>query len=76
MDQLTRVAPLLDQDKGRIDAQLQKTPDNLRKLVRLGAYGSWVNYYICGLNFRVTDLEGRTAVFPWIKQEGGRCSEP
>jgi len=76
VDQLTRVAPLLDQDKGRIDAQLQKTPDNLRKLIRLGAYGSWVNYYICGLNFRVTDLQGRTAVFPWLKQEGGRCSEP
>jgi phospholipid/cholesterol/gamma-HCH transport system substrate-binding protein len=76
VDQLTRVAPLLDQDKGTLDAQLQKTPDNLRKLIRLGSYGSWVNYYVCGLNFRVTDLQGRTAVFPWIKQEGGRCSEP
>ncbi len=76
VDQLNRVAPLLVQDQDRIDAQLQKTPDNLRKLIRLGSYGSWVNYYICGLNFRATDLQGRTAVFPWIKQEGGRCSEP
>ena len=76
VDQLNRVAPLLVQDQGRLDAQLQKTPDNLRKLIRLGSYGSWVNYYICGLNFRATDLQGRTAVFPWIKQEGGRCSEP
>jgi phospholipid/cholesterol/gamma-HCH transport system substrate-binding protein len=24
----------------------------------------------------VTDLQGRTAVFPMIKQEGGRCGEP
>ena len=76
VDQLNRVAPLLVQDQARLDAQLQKTPDNLRKLIRLGSYGSWVNYYICGLNFRATDLQGRTAVFPWIKQEGGRCSEP
>ncbi|MFN8033110.1 MAG: MCE family protein [Mycobacterium sp.] len=76
VDQLNRLAPLLDQDKDRIDAQLQKTPENLRKLIRLGSYGSWVNYYICGLNFRVTDLEGRTAVFPWLIQEGGRCAEP
>ena len=29
-----------------------------------------------GSSFRVTDLQGRTAVFPWIKQETGRCAEP
>lgn len=76
VDQLNRVAPLLLQGKDRIDLQLQKTPENLRKLIRLGAYGSFVNYYICGLRFRVTDLQGRTALYPWIKQEGGRCTEP
>jgi phospholipid/cholesterol/gamma-HCH transport system substrate-binding protein len=76
VDQLNRVAPLLLAGKDRIDLQLQKTPENLRKLVRLGAYGSFIQYYICGLSVRVTDLQGRTAVFPWIKQEGGRCAEP
>ena len=76
VDQLSRLAPLLDQDKGRIDAALQRAPDNYRKLVRLGSYGSWLNLYLCELSFRVTDLQGRTAVFPWIKQEGGRCAEP
>jgi phospholipid/cholesterol/gamma-HCH transport system substrate-binding protein len=24
----------------------------------------------------VTDLQGRTAEFPWIRQDGGRCTEP
>ncbi len=76
VDQLNRVAPLLLAGKDRIDLQLQKTPENLRKLIRLGAYGSFIQYYICGLSVRVTDLQGRTAVFPWIKQEGGRCAEP
>jgi len=76
VNQLNRVAPLLLAGKDRIDLQLQKTPENLRKLVRLGAYGSFIQYYICGLSLRVTDLQGRTAAFPWIKQEGGRCSEP
>jgi phospholipid/cholesterol/gamma-HCH transport system substrate-binding protein len=42
----------------------------------LGAYGSFVNYYICGIQLRVTDLQGRTAVFPWFKQDEGRCAEP
>jgi phospholipid/cholesterol/gamma-HCH transport system substrate-binding protein len=76
VDQLNRVAPLLDKDKALLDIALQKAPDNYRKLVRLGAYGSWVNQYLCGLSFRVTDLQGRTAVFPWIKQDTGRCAEP
>jgi phospholipid/cholesterol/gamma-HCH transport system substrate-binding protein len=74
--QLKRLAPLLDLDKGRVDATLQKSPNNYRKLVRLGAYGAFLNYYICGISVRVSDLQGRSSQFPWVKQEGGRCSEP
>lgn len=78
VDQLTRLAPLLDNDdaRGRIDLALQKAPGNYRKLVRLGAYGSFINQYLCGMNIRVTDLQGRTAYFPWIMQNSGRCGEP
>ncbi|MBB2769642.1 MCE family protein [Mycolicibacterium monacense] len=76
IDQLNRVAPLLEKDKELLDISLQKAPGNYRKLVRLGAYGSWLNQYLCGLSVRVTDLQGRTAYFPWIKQDTGRCAEP
>jgi phospholipid/cholesterol/gamma-HCH transport system substrate-binding protein len=76
VNQLTRLAPLLDDDKARIDAALGRAPENYRKLIRLGAYGSFVNYYICALTVRVTDLQGRTAVFPLTKQKNGRCAEP
>lgn len=76
VDQLNRMAPLLDDHKATLDRGLQKAPANYRKLARLGSYGSWIMYYVCGLSVRVTDLQGRTAVFPWIKQEGGRCAEP
>jgi phospholipid/cholesterol/gamma-HCH transport system substrate-binding protein len=76
VDQLNRLAPLLSDNQIVLDRALQKAPDNYRKLARLGAYGSWIMYYICGLSIRVTDLQGRTAVFPMIKQEGGRCGEP
>lgn len=74
IDELNRVAPLLDDGKSRLDASLQKAPENYRKLQRLGSYGSFIMYYICGVTVRVTDLQGRTAVFPWIKQTNGRCS--
>ncbi|OBI79627.1 MCE family protein [Mycobacterium sp. E740] len=76
VDQLARAATNLDFQKDRVDTGLQKAPENYRKLVRTGSYGSFFNYYICELKWRVTDLQGRTAVFPWIKQETGRCAEP
>ena len=76
VDQLNRLAPLLEQGKPFLDDALQRAPHNYRKLARTGAYGSFVNYYICGLTFRVTDLQGRTAVYPWLRQTEGRCAEP
>jgi phospholipid/cholesterol/gamma-HCH transport system substrate-binding protein len=76
VDQLNRMAPQLDEDKGQIDVALQRAPANYRKLARVGSYGAFVNYYLCGITLRVTDLQGRTAVFPWIKQREGRCAEP
>jgi phospholipid/cholesterol/gamma-HCH transport system substrate-binding protein len=78
VDQLARVAPLLsnDTDLARMDLSLQKAPGNYRKLVRLGSYGSFINQYLCGMNVRVTDLQGRTAYYPWIMQNTGRCGEP
>ena len=76
VDQLNRLAPLLYNGKDGLEAGIKRMPGNYRKLVRLGAYGSFIQYYICGLSFRATDLQGRTVVFPWIKQETGRCTEP
>jgi phospholipid/cholesterol/gamma-HCH transport system substrate-binding protein len=75
VDQLSKLAPLLDKDKDALDAQIQRMPENYRKLARQGAYGSFIQFYLCGLNVRATDLQGRTVVFPWLKQEGGRCAE-
>jgi phospholipid/cholesterol/gamma-HCH transport system substrate-binding protein len=76
VDQVNRLAPLLDTGKGLLDAALQRAPENYRKLARVGGYGSFLNYYLCGVSVRVTDLQGRTAAFPWIKQKDGRCAEP
>jgi len=76
VDQLSRLAPALDLKKDRVDTMLGKLPEDYRKLARVGSYGSFLNYYVCSLTFRVTDMQGRTAVFPMVYQEGGRCAEP
>jgi phospholipid/cholesterol/gamma-HCH transport system substrate-binding protein len=76
VDQLGRLAPLLDDQKEFIDTGLVKAPENYRKLIRIGSYGSFVNYYLCSLAVRVSDLQNRTAVFPIFEQQQGRCQEP
>ncbi len=76
VDQLNRVAPNLQSGKGYLDGALQRAPGNYRKLARIGAYGSFVQYYICEISIRVTDLQGRASFFPFVKQENGRCAEP
>lgn len=73
IDELNRLVPLLNTDLGRTEATIQRLPEIYRKLARVGSYGAFFPYYICGITFRASDLEGRTVVFPWIKQETGRC---
>jgi phospholipid/cholesterol/gamma-HCH transport system substrate-binding protein len=76
VEQLSRLAPLLDEDKDLLSAKIQKLPLDYQKIARTGSYGSFFNYYLCGLQIRATDLQGRGVVFPWIKQDTGRCAEP
>lgn len=76
VDQVSRIAPLLDKDKNLIDISLKKLPNNYRKLTRLGAYGAWFPYYLCGLALRVSDLSYRTVEVGITHQITGRCAEP
>ncbi|WP_405181839.1 MCE family protein [Nocardia sp. NBC_01377] len=74
VDELSRLAPLLDQDKDLLDRALQRAPDNYRKLVRTGAYGNFVQYYICSIAVRVSGLDGEVVVLPVVEQTTGRCT--
>jgi phospholipid/cholesterol/gamma-HCH transport system substrate-binding protein len=75
IEQVSRLAPVLNSDNPTLDATLKRLPEIYRKLARVGSYGSFFPYYLCGITFRASDLEGRTVVFPWIKQETGRCAD-
>ncbi|MEZ0366872.1 MCE family protein [Mycobacterium sp. pUA109] len=73
--QVNRLVTNINADQSQLDVSLQKAPENYRKAIRLGAYGGFIQYYICGVAIRASDLQGRTVVFPWIKQEEGRCKD-
>lgn len=75
VDQVKRLAEILHADKDGFDATIQQLPRIYRKLARVGSYGAFFPYYICGIAFRASDLEGRTVQFPWIRQETGRCRD-
>jgi len=70
------LAPILDNDKDRLDTAIGKAPKNYRKLVRLGADGATIPYYLCMLEIRGTDLQGRTVKAPIFRSDAGRCTEP
>ncbi len=76
VDQLSRLAPIVDKDKNLLDVSLHKLPNDYRKLTRLGAYGAWFPYYLCGLALRVSDLQYRTVEVGIKHQITGRCAEP
>lgn len=74
--QLNRLAPILDNDKDRLEAAIEKAPQNYRKLVRLGVAGATIPYYLCQLELRGTDLQGRTVHANVFRSDAGRCTEP
>jgi phospholipid/cholesterol/gamma-HCH transport system substrate-binding protein len=76
VEQLDRMAPLLAKDPDLIDISLQKLPHNYKKLQRLGSYGAWFPYYLCGLELWVSDLQYRTVQVGVAHQTTGRCAEP
>jgi phospholipid/cholesterol/gamma-HCH transport system substrate-binding protein len=76
IDQLSRLAPILDNDKDRLETAIAKAPKNYRRLVRLGVAGATIPYYLCQLEIRGTDLQGKTVISPFFRSDAGRCTEP
>jgi phospholipid/cholesterol/gamma-HCH transport system substrate-binding protein len=55
---LNSVAGSLQADRAVLDGSLKKLPFTLRTLARTGSYGSWFNFYVCGLQLNLTLLNG------------------
>jgi phospholipid/cholesterol/gamma-HCH transport system substrate-binding protein len=55
---LNSIAGSLYDDRRTLDASLKRLPFTLRTLARTASYGSWFNFYVCGLQINVTLLNG------------------
>ena len=74
MDGVDAVARQVDSRRDTLTQLLTELPDAYRSLTRLGAYGGFFNYYLCGLQIRVSDLRGGSTTSPLFTQQGGRCA--
>ena len=75
VQQLDRVAGLVNNDEAFVDGFIKRLPDDFQKMSRLGAYGSFFNFYLCGVTVRFTNpATGKDIFLPQYEQKLGRCS--
>ncbi|MEV5837667.1 MlaD family protein [Nocardia sp. NPDC052112] len=72
--ELDRTATQLDAGSGTLDSVLGRLPDTYAALSRLGAYGNFFNYYLCGLRIKLNGPDGAAFTTPLFGQTTGRCA--
>lgn len=74
---LRSLAGLLGDHRGMIDTFLKRLPGKLAKTIPTGSYGSWFNFYLCGIDGRIgvssLDVEQRVLPIP-AAQQSPRCT--
>jgi phospholipid/cholesterol/gamma-HCH transport system substrate-binding protein len=64
-DTLSALDPVVTQlvkDRATLDQALTQLPTTLETLARTGSYGSWFNFYVCGLELNLTLLGGTASL--------------
>lgn len=75
IEQTGRLATNLDEGSDHLDWVLGKLPDTYKKLIRIGAYGSFLQLYICGTNLLVSGPDGQPMEVGLPgSQATGRCT--
>jgi len=73
-----RTATVLDDDRDSLNAVLAQIPVAYQSLDRVGAYGSFFNFYLCSVQVKVTGPDGQPITSPVIgsNQNTPRCRLP
>ncbi|MFD5179317.1 MCE family protein [Nocardia sp. NPDC058379] len=74
--QTNRAATLLDDGRAQVEAVLTALPDAYQRLTRLGAYGSFFNFYLCAVTLKIDGPAGAPIVTKLVQQKQGRCVTP
>lgn len=69
-----RFAAQIESRSDTVEQLSTELPDAYAALSRLGAYGGFFNYYLCGMLIKVSDPAGNTVTSPLFGQTTGRCA--
>ncbi|MDT7705043.1 MAG: phospholipid/cholesterol/gamma-HCH transport system substrate-binding protein [Pseudonocardiales bacterium] len=73
IDQVDRLTGVINSDRDTVNTTLNRLPRAYEQLGRLGAYGSFFQFYICGIQIRTTGPDGRALLTPWVSSGVERC---
>ncbi|HEX3813753.1 MAG TPA: MlaD family protein [Mycobacteriales bacterium] len=78
ISELRRVATTLNGASGTVNGVLQRLPNKLNSLTRTASYGSWFNFYLCGLQAKagykgIAILPGGVLYTPQVNIDQARC---
>jgi len=77
IDQTGRVAAALNEAPEYVDYSLSQVPSLIQLTSRGGAYGSFFNFYLCGLQVKITGPDGGPLFLPrQYDTSSPRCSFP
>ena len=75
--QIDRVATLINEDEEFVEGVINRLPSDFEKMGRLGVYGSFFQFYLCGVIVQVTNpVTGKGVYLPQYEQTTGRCAFP
>lgn len=75
--QIDRVATLINDDEPYVENVINRLPSDFEKMGRLGVYGSFFQFYLCGVIVEITNpVTGKSMYLPQLEQTTGRCAFP
>ncbi|MBM7229723.1 MULTISPECIES: MCE family protein [Dietzia] len=75
--QVDRVATLINDDEEFVEGVINRLPSDFEKMSRLGVYGSFFQFYLCGVIVEFTNpVTGKSSFMPQYEQKTGRCAFP
>lgn len=73
VNQVDRLSTVLNSQSAQIDGELHAVPRAYSQLDREGLYGSFFNFYLCGVSLRLTGADGQPVSTPMFESEAKRC---
>ena len=70
-----RTMTQLDLGEDDINATLERLPADYKKLIRVGAYGNFFQFFLCASTFKVSGPDGTTIRYTSAAQTTGRCAK-